>query len=78
MTTDRIALALAGSITEARTRANINKSTLARLVGVVPSAVTRWENGERRPSLDNLVAMSIVLETSFVALTACIDWEGVT
>jgi len=70
---DRIALALAGSITEARTKAKTNKSALAFQVGVTPSAVSRWEDGTRRPSIDNLVVLAAALGTTFGALTACID-----
>ncbi len=78
MTADRIALALAGSITEARTREGISQAEVSRRIGVTHGVVSRWEAGTRRPSIDNLVAVAAALGTTFGALTACLDGEGVT
>ena len=33
-----------------REQAGLNQSDLARLVGVTPAAINRWESGERTPS----------------------------
>ncbi len=70
---DRIALALAGSITAARTKERISQAELARRIDVTYGAVSRWEAGTRRPSIDNLVTLAAALGTTFGALTACLD-----
>ncbi len=70
---DRIAVALAGSITEARYDAKISQAELARRIDVTYGAVSRWEAGTRRPSIDNLVVLAAALGTTFSALTACLD-----
>jgi transcriptional regulator with XRE-family HTH domain len=38
-----------GRAREVRERARISQSEVARLLGVKPNAVSRWETGERRP-----------------------------
>ncbi len=70
---DRIALALAGSITKARIKKGISQADLARRIGVTHGVVSRWEAGTRRPSIDNLVVLAAALGTTFGTLTACLD-----
>ncbi len=70
---DRIAVALAGSITKARIKKGITQADLARRIDVTYGAVSRWEAGTRRPSIDNLVVLAAALGTTFGALTACLD-----
>lgn len=53
--------ASSGSGRRLRERAGLNQSDLARLVGVTPAAVNRWEAGERSPSGESAVAYAKAL-----------------
>lgn len=44
-----------------RREAGLNQSDMARLVGVTPAAISRWETGERTPSGDCAVAYARAL-----------------
>lgn len=44
----------AGLIHDARARAGISQSELARRLGTAPSAVSDWESGKKDPSVSNL------------------------
>lgn len=52
----------ADQIREARERLNMTQETLAEQVGVSRQAVSKWEMGVSEPSLENLKALSQVLE----------------
>lgn len=47
----------------------ISQNKLSELVGVNQTSITRWENGEVSPSLDNLLDLSKVLNVSMSDLT---------
>ena len=47
-----------------RELALLTQEALARLLGVTPMTVWRWENGERNPSLDVLKNIARILECS--------------
>ena len=44
-----------------RERAGLNQSDMARLVGVTPAAINRWESGERTPSEVSAIAYAKAL-----------------
>lgn len=44
-----------------RKAAGLNQSDLARLVGVTPAAVNRWESGIRTPNGDSAIAYAKAL-----------------
>jgi DNA-binding XRE family transcriptional regulator len=44
-----------------RESAGLNQSDLAKLVGVTPATINRWEAGERRPSGPHAVAYARAL-----------------
>lgn len=44
-----------------REQSGLNKSDLARLVGVTPACVSRWEDGSRTPSGESAVAYARAL-----------------
>ncbi len=48
-------------IREFRKALNMTTAQLGSLVGVVPSAITNWETGFRRPDVDMLVKLARVL-----------------
>lgn len=53
-----------------RLRKSISKSELAKLCGVSPMAITHYENGDRRPSMDMIKALASALDvrvTDFLA-----------
>jgi DNA-binding transcriptional regulator YiaG len=51
-------------IRDARVRAGLSVVEVARLLGVSRGAVYAWEAGHKAPCHENLVALSIVLETT--------------
>lgn len=42
---------------EARLRAGLSQTELARRAGTAPSAISRWERGDVKPSLERLRAL---------------------
>lgn len=48
-------------LASARRERGMQSSDLARLIGVEPSTITRYENGERRPRMEHVVKMANVL-----------------
>lgn len=51
-------------IRELRKKAKLKESVLAALIGVSgPDVISKWENGSRFPTVDNLVGLSSVFET---------------
>lgn len=53
---------------ELREAAGLTKADLARCVGVDPSAVSRWESGERSPMIDKLPLLARALGCEIVDL----------
>ena len=49
---------------ELRTAKNLSQQEIANKLDVSRVAYTNWENGNREPSYDNLINLSILLETS--------------
>jgi transcriptional regulator with XRE-family HTH domain len=64
--TDRRALArhLAARLRELRARRDLTQDQVAAAIGCHESAVSRWESGERLPTLQDLVALCRLLEVS--------------
>ena len=54
--------ALAKSITDGRTRANLTQVALARVLGLKQQSVSRWEAGTHRPSIDQMAPLAHVLK----------------
>jgi transcriptional regulator with XRE-family HTH domain len=50
-----------GRGTRIRETAGLSQSELARLVGVTPAAISRWEAGERTPSGESAVSYAKAL-----------------
>lgn len=55
---------LAQNIKIARTEAGITQKELAEKIGVYQKDISRWENGERTPSMEGLVKICIALQVS--------------
>lgn len=55
-------------IREARERAKLSQSELARRLGVAPAAVNQWESAARRPSRERIVEIAQQTHTSAVWL----------
>lgn len=53
--------ALGGILRQIREARGLSRSALGQLVGVHPSAVSRWERGQRQPSLDTLRHLAAML-----------------
>ena len=51
-----------------RKAAGLTQRELGDRVGVSPQAVTQWETGVKRPSVENLTKLADVLETSTDAI----------
>jgi transcriptional regulator with XRE-family HTH domain len=51
-------------IKEARIARDMTRKALAEKIGATPSLLTNYENGDRVPSLQNLIAIARTLETS--------------
>lgn len=60
MTTD-LRTKMGAELKAAREAAGLSRADLAALLGVHPSAVTQWENGEKAPRLDRMVALRVAL-----------------
>lgn len=45
-------MVVSGTCKEVRTRAGLTRAVIARSVGTHPTAIGRWERGERRPTGD--------------------------
>jgi transcriptional regulator with XRE-family HTH domain len=50
-----------GSAARLREQAGLTRSEMARLVGVTPAAVSRWESAERRPTGEPALAYARAL-----------------
>lgn len=68
MTNTQLALLIEGRTAAAsgrgerlRRAAGLNQSDLARLAGVTPAAVNRWESGTRTPSGESAIAYAKAL-----------------
>lgn len=55
---------------------NLTQAQLAELVGVVPSTITQYESGARKPDIVMLKKLAKVLKTTTDALLEPIDLEG--
>ena len=55
-------------LASARNRAGLTQVSLAAILGVHPITVTRWESGERTPSIDTVVRLAAALNTTVGAL----------
>lgn len=62
--TARLAKALGTVIRREREARGITARNFARTLGVYPTAVSKWELGQRNLPLDTLVALCIALDTS--------------
>ncbi len=49
-------------IIELREKLEMSQAELARVMGVCPASVCRWENGERKPSLRLVRKLAAVLQ----------------
>lgn len=49
-------------IRELRKRKNLTQSQLAKLVNVDQTAISQWETGRTKPTIDNLVLLSNILD----------------
>lgn len=49
-------------IRELRKRKNLTQSQLAKLVDVDQTAISQWETGRTKPTIDNLVLLSNILD----------------
>jgi transcriptional regulator with XRE-family HTH domain len=58
----RLAAARGNQLREARERAGLTQSDVARAIGVSPAAVSRWEAGKRRPSAATAARLGRLLE----------------
>lgn len=52
---------MGAKIRQYRERAGLTQKELAAAVGVDPSAVSYWENGQTAPTMNNLVKVASVL-----------------
>jgi transcriptional regulator with XRE-family HTH domain len=50
------------NIKNMRRKRGLTQEELGKLIGVEKSAISRWENGERKPSIDHLKKMSHTLD----------------
>ncbi len=58
-----------------RTVNGLSQSALGKKVGVVQNIIARYENGTARPSLDVLVRLAIVFDTTTDYLVGLVDFE---
>lgn len=49
------------AIKDARKQRGLTQTELAQLINVTQGAISQWENGNSRPTLDNLVAIARAL-----------------
>ena len=52
------------AIKDARKQRGLTQTELAQLINVTQGAISQWENGNSRPTLDNLVAIARALNCS--------------
>ena len=69
-----IAERFAINLTRCRERAGINKSQLARLTELDPTAISRFESGKRMPRLDTLVKLTGALDCRADELVEGLSW----
>ena len=55
---------LAARIVQGRSRAHLTQGELATNLGVKQQAVSRWETGTHRPSVDHIPRLAAVIEES--------------
>src|SRR5688572_21594944 len=67
--------ALPERITQAREWAGKTKTELAGLLNVSVAAVTQWENGTKKPTTENLIAISQALDVPMALLLTKIPEE---
>ncbi|MGN6815671.1 MAG: helix-turn-helix domain-containing protein [Solirubrobacterales bacterium] len=65
----------AANLKRCRRRAGINKSQLARLTELSPTAISRFESGKRMPRLDTLVKLSGALDCRADELVEGLSWK---
>ena len=64
-------------IAEIRARRGIPVRELQRLLGLAtPQAIYKWQRGETLPTIENLVALSCILEVSIDDILSVKCWEG--
>lgn len=63
------------NLTRCRERAGINKSQLARLTELNPTAISRFESGKRMPRLDTLVKLTGALDCRADELVEGLSWK---
>jgi transcriptional regulator with XRE-family HTH domain len=71
----RLAERFAANLTRCRERAGINKSQLARLTELNPTAISRFESGKRMPRLDTLVKITGALDCRADELVEGMGWK---
>lgn len=74
---------LGKNIKSMRRKRGLTQEELGKRIGVEKSAVSRWENGDRKPKIDHLNNIALVLEVPLGALLSDNDlyesvgnWEG--
>lgn len=55
---------LSQRLTLLREKYNFSKSDIARQLGVTPALISAYENQERKPSLDKLIALADIFHVS--------------
>jgi transcriptional regulator with XRE-family HTH domain len=70
-----IAERFAANLKRCRERAGINKSQLARLTELDPTAISRFESGQRMPRLDTLVKLTGALDCRADELVEGLSWK---
>ena len=67
-------------IRELRQQANMSKSDLARVMCVDPTAVTKWESGQNKPTAEKLMKLADLFQCSLDYLCGReppdATWEG--
>ncbi len=74
---------LGKNIKNMRRKRGLTQEELGKKIGVEKSAVSRWESGERKPSIDHINNIALMLEIPLGALLSDNDsyenarnWEG--
>ena len=74
---------LGKNIKEMRRKKGLTQEELGKRIGVEKSAISRWENGDRKPNIDHINNIALVLEIPLGALLSDNDsyessrgWEG--
>ena len=73
---ERLAIGVGANLRRLRRRRGLNQASLAATLGRDRSTVSRWESGDRLPSLASLVALGRVLGCEPAALMAGADPES--